>query len=181
MKSFREDEKKLSELILYISQKCANDPCFGATKLNKILFFSDFLFYGNTGKPITGVEYQKLPHGPAPRRLLPIRKKLESQGALGVQPVNLRSGNVQHKLVNLRPPDLSLFSGEEIATIDSVIEGLRKDNAESVSELSHRMVGWRVVEVGEVIPYTTVFISNAPLSESEIIRGREIASKLVAA
>jgi len=30
---------KFRELILYISQKCANDPSFGAIKVNKILYF----------------------------------------------------------------------------------------------------------------------------------------------
>ena len=56
------DEEKLSELILYISQKCATDPKFGAVKLNKILYLSDFLAFGNWGEPITGVEYQHLSH-----------------------------------------------------------------------------------------------------------------------
>ncbi len=50
------DEAKLVELILYIADKCENDPHFGKTKLNKILFFSDMLYYGFFGNAITGVE-----------------------------------------------------------------------------------------------------------------------------
>ena len=34
---------KFRELILYIAQESEGDPNFGATKLNKILFFCDFL------------------------------------------------------------------------------------------------------------------------------------------
>ncbi len=74
------NEKRFGELLLYISKKCASDPKFGATKLNKILFYSDFLAYAQLGNSITGCEYQKLPHGPVPKRILAVRAALERQG-----------------------------------------------------------------------------------------------------
>ena len=40
---------KLKELILHIAKECCDDPTFGATKLNKILWWADFLFYRATG------------------------------------------------------------------------------------------------------------------------------------
>jgi hypothetical protein len=177
MAQFTQDESKLAELILYICQKCADDPYFGATKLNKILYFADFLHYGNHGAPITGMEYQKLAYGPAPRRLLPVRQELMDRGDLGIQPVHLRSGKVQKRPVNLREPDLSLFSGSEIAQVDAVIGGLAGSDSDTVSELSHKMVGWQVVGEGETIPYNTVFIANPEMSEAEIRRGLEVAAK----
>src|SRR6266498_2034018 len=67
-------EERLREMILYICAKCADDPAFGATKLNKILWFSDFLAYFQRGVPITGVAYQRLSRGPAPKRLVPVRE-----------------------------------------------------------------------------------------------------------
>ena len=70
------DDDKLKELMLYVVEKSETDPTFGAIKLNKILFFSDFLMYWKTGKSITGQEYMKLERGPAPRRLLPVQKEL---------------------------------------------------------------------------------------------------------
>lgn len=177
MAEFRQDEGKLAELILYISQKCADDPCFGATKLNKILYFADFLHYGNYGRPITGVEYQKLPYGPAPRRLVPVRDRLISNGELGIQPAVLRNGGIQKKPVNLREPNLSIFSGSEIAQVDSVIQCFASADTDTISEVSHKMVGWQVVEENEVIPYSTVFISNPKLSPDEITRGQAVAAR----
>jgi hypothetical protein len=174
---FEQNEAKLAELILYISQKCADDPYFGATKLNKILYFADFLHYGNHLKPITGVEYQKLPYGPAPRRLLPVRDRLVAQGDLGIQPAGLRNGGIQKKPVNLREPDLSLFSGSEIAQVDAVIKNFSSTDTDTISELSHRMIGWQVVDENETIPYNTVFVSNPKLSDTEIKRGLEVATK----
>src|SRR5207248_11009368 len=111
------DERKLAELILYISQKCANDPTFGATKLNKILCYSDFVFYAYYDRGITNVEYQKLPNGPAPRRLIPVRDKLIKNGDLALQEVVLKSGETQKRTVNVRSPNLELFTGAEIAMV----------------------------------------------------------------
>src|SRR5690242_6208170 len=113
------DEKKLAELILYISQKCATDPKFGAVKLNKILYLSDFIAFGNWGEPITAVEYQHLRMGPAPRRLVPIRDSLVKSGKLAIQTLPLRSGNIQNRTVNLVDANLQVFSGREIALVDS--------------------------------------------------------------
>jgi hypothetical protein len=76
------NERKLEELILYISQKCANDKTFGSIKLNKILCYSDFTFYVYNGHGITDMDYQKLANGPAPRRLVPVRDKMIRKGHL---------------------------------------------------------------------------------------------------
>ena len=130
-KRWPEDERKMKELILYVSLKCANDPTFGAVKLNKILYFSDFLAYAYYGSPVTGFEYQKLPIGPAPKRLLPIREQMIKAGELGIQEVPLRSGYTQKRTVNLRLPDLEVFSAKQIALVDAVIDALKGADAET--------------------------------------------------
>jgi len=168
------NEKKLAELILYISQKCANDPTFGATKLNKILCYSDFLFYAYHDRGITNVEYQKLPNGPAPRQLIPVRNELIENGDLGMQEIVLKSGETQKRTVNLRSPNLDLFIGSEIAMVDRMIEGMQGVKAEDVSEMSHTLVGWLVADEGDTIPYNTIYFSNPPLSEEEILHAREL-------
>lgn len=172
------DEEKLAELILYVSQKCATDPKFGAVKLNKILYLSDFLAFGNWGEPITGVPYQHLRMGPAPTRLVPVRDKLVGDGKLVVQTLPLKSGNRQVRTVNLIDPNLKAFSGREIALVDSIIEDLWEMDAEESSELSHRFVGWKMTKEGEPIPYGSIFISDEPLSPAEIRRGQELAREL---
>jgi len=73
MKRPKYNEEKLAELILYVCHKSEADERFGATKLNKILFYSDFAAYRQLGQPITGADYQNLEEGPAPRKLPPIR------------------------------------------------------------------------------------------------------------
>jgi hypothetical protein len=168
------DEGKLAELILYISQRCANDPTFGAVKLNKILCYSDFLFYAYHDRGITNVEYQRLPNGPAPRRLIPVREQLVKNGDLAMQEVILKSGETQKRTVNLRKPNLDVFSGAEISMVDRMIESMQGVTAESVSEMSHALLGWLVADEGETIPYNSIYFANPPLSEEEISRAGEL-------
>jgi hypothetical protein len=174
IKRWTENEARYRELVLYICQKCATDPKFGATKLNKILYFSDFLAYATLGEPITGFEYQRLPNGPAPRRMVPMRAQMEERRDLGLQEVRLKGGRTQHRVVNLRVPDLGVFTAEQIALVDRIIEELWNLDAEEVSDLSHRMMGWKVADMNETIPYETVFISSGPLTETDVERAREL-------
>ena len=154
----RHPDKRWGELMLYVAKKSQFDPNFGGTKLNQILFYADFVSYGRSGKTITGAEYIKQEFGPTPKRLLPVRKQLETRKEAAVQPVD-SLGREQQRLVALRDPDLSLFSGEEIALVDQVIEYLRGKSAKEVSELAHNRA-WRVAKMGGSIRYEAAFVSD---------------------
>src|ERR1035437_6112774 len=80
------DHRRLRELMLYIAQRCADAPKFGAIKLNKILFWSDFTAFTRTGDSITGEAYHKQPFGPVPRSLKKVREGMEEKGDIQVIP-----------------------------------------------------------------------------------------------
>ena len=171
------DERKLTELLLHIAGRLSADRAGGATKVNKVLFFADFAHVRRTGSPITGAEYQKLEHGPAPRRLKPVRDRLIAEGDAELQNEDFL-GHVVHRLVPKRSADLSLFSAVELATIDKVIGDLDGLNARQVSDLSHEEAGWRLVEMGEVIPYEAALVGARQVSTSTALRlQREVAGQ----
>lgn len=174
------NEAKLGELMLYVALKCEEHQLFGAVKLNKILFYSDFYAYAKYGRPITGASYRKLALGPAPSRLVPVREMLQSEGAAFLRTVSTYSGMEQKRLLALRAPDLSLFSAEEIALVDSVIQELSRQTAQAVSDRSHEHVGWRLADMDEEIPYETILLPNTPipLTDAELKRGKAIAAEL---
>src|SRR5690606_16389095 len=107
--------------------------------------------YGKLGSPITGVEYQRLEWGPAPRRLKPIRREMVDSGELAVQRVAYL-GKEQVRTIALREPDLSEFTGAEIAIVDEVIASLSDHNAIAASDLSHRTMAWELARDGENVP-----------------------------
>lgn len=171
------DKNKFRELLLYVAERSENDPLFGATKLNKILFFSDFLFYGDTGKSITGATYQRLDHGPAPRELLPVQKELLDNEEAFLHQTG--SGKfTKKKLLALRSPDLRYFAPEEIAMVDKIISALRAYNAGQVSDLSHLMaIGWEIAGDREDIPYQSVFLSSDKPTTRDLERGVDLAKE----
>lgn len=151
------DERKLTELIVYLADRLAGDRAGGSTKLNKVLFFADFTHVRRHRRPITGAEYQKLDFGPAPRRLVPIRERLIDEGAAEVVSEDFL-GYQQHRLVALRQADLSVFDPDELATIDAVLDDLAGMTAKQVSDLSHEEAAWRYSEMNATIPYELAFI-----------------------
>ena len=170
------NEQKFKELVLYVAEKSVDDPTFGATKLNKILSISEFMVFGVTGRPLTGMQYQKLEWGPAPRRLLPLQRELEEEGA--VKSHTVEYGYTQTRLLPLRSPDLAQFSGEEIAIIDTVIERLRDMNATAASEYSHHwFVGWDAVDMYATIPYETVFWKRPRVTPDLVDEAKVVAAE----
>lgn len=168
---------KFKELLLYVAQKCADHVYFGATKLNKILFWSDFYSFGLTGKPITGATYQKLVKGPAPRQLPTLRKELIANGdavLISRQIINHK----QQRLVAKREPNVSLFRPEELRLVDQVIDVLSQQTAEEVSHLSHeKSAGWQLVDWNDDIPYFSVLIATDAPSPRDFERGRALVAQ----
>jgi hypothetical protein len=159
--------RKFRELILYVAKQCEADPKCGATKLNKILFYSDFRAYEDLGAAISGEAYQKLENGPAPKRFVPVVRDLEEERACIWADRRYHGKNLR-KLIALREPDLSVFKPAEIDLVRDIIEDLWDLNATEVSDLSHRFVGWQAADLKEEIPYNTVFVDDPrPLSAEE--------------
>lgn len=169
-----DDEAKLVELIIYVSDKCESDPHFGKTKLNKILFFSDMLYYGFFGKAITGVEYFALENGPAPKRMIPVLARLVDNGEVCVAKRKI-FGKEQQRVIPNREANLDCFDAREIAFVDSVIEYCEGKNAAEMSDLSHRYAGWKFASYKETIPYEAIYVSTSPPTAMDLKRGLELA------
>lgn len=167
--SIKPNEGKFRELILYIAAKSADDPKFGAVKLNKLLFHADFFAYGQLGRPITGVEYAKRERGPAPRRLVPVRDAMKADGEIAIEPKYTVGWDPRYsRVVPLRKFDLSEFSADEIALVDSVIEMFKEWDGTGLSKETHEYRGWLIAPyLGATIPYEAVFLSDEPPTELE--------------
>jgi hypothetical protein len=169
----RPDDDKLRELILYLSYLSEQDRHFGAVKLNKLLFYADFMAYLRFGRSITGQEYQRLEHGPAPRRLKPLIERMRKTGDIVVREDNI-GGFRQIRTLAKREPKLAVFSGPEVALIDETIHRFRSISATEISEKSHDFLGWKLAELNETIPYSVALIGARHPTERERAHGRHL-------
>jgi Protein of unknown function (DUF4065) len=167
--------QRFREMIVYVSEKSASDPHFGAIKLNKILYHADFRAFERFGVPLTGVRYQKLKLGPAAKSLLHVRRQLESEGAIKLE--ILPAGNYErHRTVALRSAAMSLFAEDEILLIDEVISDLWDQNGRQVSDASHD-IRWRVVNLGDPMPYELAYLSDENVTAGDYRRTEELVAQ----
>jgi hypothetical protein len=143
---------KLDILVHYVCARCDNPSDLGATKLNKVLWYSDVLAFATLGESITGAIYIKRQFGPVPKHILDSRARLEASNAIVVRDAPYGGGYLQKQFIALRAPDISMFSPEQISIVDGVLQEIcRNHTATSISQLSHDIV-WQSAEIGEEIP-----------------------------
>ncbi len=150
---------KMKELILHICEEYKDDVNFGATKLNKCLFFSDFMMYWKHYKPVTGVKYQKLPKGPAPKCLLHVKDEMIANGDVEVQQAE-SFGRTQHKWIAKKKPNLNVFSTDEMTVINGVITHLRPLNATECSDMSHDYFWWNLYNNGDELDCSLALVEQ---------------------
>ena len=148
--------KKFRETLLYLLTRVGGKPNVGETVLYKLLYFIDFNHYERYEEQLVGATYVKREYGPAPLEFQEIAKAMTSDNELQTCDADYY-GHRQKRYIALREPDLSVFDGREIQTIDEVICRLSDMNASGIAEYSHRDIPWAVAGEGEVLDYESVF------------------------
>jgi antitoxin SocA-like protein len=137
------DDTKLKELILHMAKQNVQDNWkFGAVKLNKLLFYSDFLSYLRRGVSITGQEYFAIQEGPAPRRMLPVTEKMICDGEFAYELIDVGAAKPLKKPLALRPPDYDKLDTQDVVIANEVIERFRAFNGTQLTALSHQFAGY---------------------------------------
>lgn len=170
-------EDKFRELVLFIAQKSEGDVQFGATKLNKLLFYADFLAYQAFGRAITSHRYQRLDKGPAPRALVPILARMESDGEIA-RVERQHYGKTQKRVIALREANLDLLSSKEVDLVSQLIREFWGKSAKAMSDLSHRFRGWKLAKDGEDIPYEVALVQFKKPTKADAAHWQKLAPDL---
>lgn len=127
---------RLKNLLLYVLEQLGETF---QTKMNKVLFYIDFLSYREQGRAISGLSYMAMDFGPVPQRwdrvysgfdeVIPQSKLVKDQECT----VLTATSNA----------DISLFSDKEIELINQVCAKLKRLNANKISEMSHQEPAWQ--------------------------------------
>lgn len=151
------DREIFKEMIIYIAERCQDKPAFGFVHLNKILHYSDFLWYGYTGEAMSNESYLREKYGQASAHLPEVSKELEAEGKLKVDERDYL-GEAQKRPIVTASPKFKLLTNEQKDFIDQVIGAISDHNASKVGNLIvHQDLSWQYLKDGEEIPYETVF------------------------
>lgn len=167
------DETKFKELIVYIARKLEPEAALGHVKLMKLLMLCDFTAFARLGKPMTGATYEKWEYGHFPREWIIAEKDLDATGAIEQETVDYYGKRLNH-IAAERDPDLSRFSEDELAIIETTLRRFGYETASYLSQMSHREAGWQLSDYREAIPYQTALIGMERPPESVFDEFRDI-------
>lgn len=134
------DYEKLAEMIVFFAQEV---PCY-KTKMNKLLFYTDFAMFRSNGQSVSGTRYKAIPYGPVPNSFESIFESLAKQDVIDILYEELPEGGQKQFLDGRkdRPFNKELFSDSELEILDLVRERFKKTKPFEIVEISHREKAW---------------------------------------
>jgi hypothetical protein len=141
------NREKFGRAVHYVIWKAGNRPNFGATKLNKVLWFAEARVYVLHKTLMTGETFIREKHGPVPKDIMATRANLQKNGLVEIWEAK------DHTHFRAKTaPDMGGFSDDEIKALDFWIDEIDKEHtATSISDKTHDY-GWEIAEMGEEIP-----------------------------
>lgn len=116
------------------------------TKLNKLLFYSDFLSYQKTGSSITGLSYRAIPFGPVPADYDKVFLRLTDDGKIEINEIGYENGQygevikAKENIEDKKTEDL--LNGEEVSVLNEVTKKFKKSSSRDLVKVSHKEQAW---------------------------------------
>jgi len=142
------NSQKLYELTYVLTKEShINNEKMYPTKMNKLLFYVDFLYYKLFNRSVTGTTYLKLPYGPVPK-FSDYHYEMNSL-------ITLEAEDEKRWMVPKNSDVIiSKLSDKEIRLATSIYAFFSKHKSKDISEYSHLEKGWIETDLGKEISYT---------------------------
>lgn len=141
---------KVKNMILFL---VANSKDVFKTKLNKMLFYSDFLTCKEYSHSISGNSYVHLPYGPVPHEYDWILASMTSEGSLQEEEKYFPNGISGTVFNNVDKLDKSIFTKHELGVLKYVASYFKDYTSEQIKNLSHQEKAYQETEELEKISY----------------------------
>ena len=146
---------RLKNIMLYILNRCDEVWC---NKMNKLLFYTDFLSYRERGMAMSGLSYRAIDFGPVPERwdrvyseFPEVRQELRQVGDF-----------VGSVLIASEEPDYTMFTDAELKVLDSICTHFSKMSSCEISRISHDEEAWlNHHDKHELIPFDDAYMIKA--------------------
>lgn len=139
---------KIKDLITHYIEK--SESIFNdKLKINKMLFFTDFIHYKNYGESITGLSYRAIKYGPVPAYYDSIYTYLENEQIIVSSFLKLPNGAVSEVFISNKTTDIQIFTKEEVETLNTVVSRFAKMPTWDMVELSHKEKAWKELETSK--------------------------------
>jgi len=114
------------------------------TKMNKLMFYADFLAFKELGCAITGTAYRRLQYGPVPVDFGTLQDGMECEDIVAVDEGAYPNGT-EFVILRAGPAASGLgieFTRDELAVLECVADQFKGDGSKAISDRSHREEAW---------------------------------------
>lgn len=155
------DISKINNMVLFFAEKITPFK----TKMNKLLFYADFLHFKRTCFSISGLTYQAIRKGPVPRNYDWIFDNAMQKKMVTIS-LHVFGNYLGEKFQPTGETrfDESLFNEAELHTMNLIVEAFKKDSVGQLVKKSHKEDAWKD-NVGslKIISYTYGFGLKYPV------------------
>jgi putative zinc finger/helix-turn-helix YgiT family protein len=150
------DLSKFTEMIIFFAEKLKPYK----TKLNKLLFYADFVMYEKSGFSMSGMKYRAILMGPVPENYDSIYDYLARNDEFNIISTLFHDGGIGDKFKPNPKHEFnaSLFSASELCVLEEVAKRFRNISTSEIIDISHKEKGWIVNKhKREIIDYKFSF------------------------
>lgn len=151
--------EKFTEMVIYFSAKLSPFK----TKMNKLLFYADFLMFKESCFSISGVRYKAIDMGPVPNNFQSIFEYLTNNNEIDIFTTEFANGysGEQFKARKDRNFNPALFTNNELKTLEKVASTFKETSTNEIIKLSHFEEAWKKNEKEKkIISYEYAFELN---------------------
>jgi len=144
---------KLREMVVFFC--CHVGPTY-KTKMNKLLFYADFLHFRSFGQSISGTRYRAVPYGPVPERFGTLFEELAKEEVIDIHYEEMEDGKLREELHprTSRSEQEGIFSERELQCLSLVADSFARLPPSRIVEVSHRELAWTENQKErQLIPY----------------------------
>ncbi len=125
------------------------------TKLNKLLFYTDFVHFRKYSKGITGLKYAAFQYGPVPDKYDVLFGLMSDMDYFDIEYDMSNYGEVERILPNPANPFIASFlTPMELETLELVLNRFKTTSSSEIADISHKEKAWKDnVEGKKIIPY----------------------------
>ena len=131
---------RLTEMVVFFTEKL--QPW--KTKMNKLLFYADFLLFRQTCFSMSGACYRAINMGPVPSNFNSIFEYMANKGDVDVLQTEFPNGSGEQFIPNKkRKFNSKLFDSTELEVLNEVAKRFEDTSTQDIIEISHKERGWK--------------------------------------
>lgn len=150
----KKKHKKYEQMFFAFLRVIGGDGKIPKTKLAKLLYLSDFTWFYNNHKSMSGLEYRKIEHGPVPDYYFRLIEELDGDDKILIEPKD-KALLISETRVGEKVDD-DLLNSEEKKLIKKIAKRWNNKNTKEIVGFAHSQIPYTFADKGEIIPYELI-------------------------